>query len=431
MSYDGYKANWGRSTNIDRGTSKNHLQAADLNSVYTTVSGNSASWSGDTAISTDTQAIKTFHSTDDEYHNVQLLLHCEGTNNDTDMDDDSRVGHHFEFKGNSKLSSTQKKFGSTSLFTGTSDNDHILVDSDDTNFLELGTGDFTLEFWLYWDGLTGYQSLFDNGYGSGSTAGGWLIQSDNNNGRLRWYHNGGLLIAEGSDATTTTWTHYAIVRSSGTMKIYRNGIQTATASNTNPYFTPDKLSIGARKDGTYPFDGYYDEIRLTKGVARYSGSDTSSANFTVPSAAFSGEALESTTVVTGISGSVADGTKIDSTYTTTNSNSASWDQAAKAWVNFNGTGTPAIRTSYNVSSISDIGTGSYIIVFTESMTDANYVVAGYTSGENTNGNRGPNYFVSVNPQTSGVHIQGYYGSTSTSNGAANDTSITAAAIFGN
>mgnify|MGYP003149741702 CR=1 FL=1 len=103
----------------------------------------------------------------------------------------------------------------------------------------------------------------------------------------------------------------------------------------------------------------------------------------------------------------------------------------RAWVNFNGTGTPAIRTSYNVSSISDEGTGSYIIVFTQSMVDANYVVAGYMSSENTNGSRGANYFVSLNPQTSGAHIQGYYGSTNSSNGAANDTSITAVAIFGN
>lgn len=103
----------------------------------------------------------------------------------------------------------------------------------------------------------------------------------------------------------------------------------------------------------------------------------------------------------------------------------------RAWVNFNGTGTPAIRTSYNVSSISDEGTGSYIIVFTQSMVDANYVVAGYMSSENTNGTRGANYFVSLNPQTSGAHIQGYYGSTNSSNGAANDTSITAVAIFGN
>ena len=282
------------------------------------------------AVTTDTETIKTFHSTDSEYHNVQLLLHCEGTNNDTDMDDDSRVGHHFDFIGNSKLSSTQKKFGSTSLFTGTSDNDHVEVDSDDTNFLELGTEDFTLEFWLYWDGVTGYQTVFDNGYGSGSTAGSWMIQTDNNNGRMKWYQNGGALVTEGSDPANTTWLHYAIVRSSGTLKIYRNGIQTATASTTNPYFTPDKLSIGARNDGSYPFDGYIDELRITKGVARYSGSDTSSTNFTVPTEAFSGEALKSTTVVTGVSGAgsltdvQANSGKWNQTYSTVTANSASW-----------------------------------------------------------------------------------------------------------
>ena len=403
MSYDGYKANWGRSTNIDRGTSKNHLQAADLNSVYTTVSGNSASWSGgggDTAISTDTQAIKTFHSTDDEYHNVQLLLHCEGSNNDTDMDDDSRVGHHFDFKGNSKLSSTQKKFGSTSLFTGASDNDYVLVDSDDTNFLELGTGDFTLEFWLYWDGVTGYQTVFDNGYGSGSTAGSWLVQTDNGNGRLKWYHNGGLLMTEGSDPTASTWLHYAIVRSSGTLKIYRNGIQTASASTSNAYFTPDKLAIGARNAGTYPFDGYLDEIRITKGIARYSGSDTSSANFTLPSAAFSGEALESTTVVTGISGSVADGTKIDSNYTTTNTYSASWNSgSAEAWAKFNGSGTPALDDSFNVSSISDTAVGRFGVNFTTNMDDADYCAVVANGDDSTNTNR--NVWSSVVNQAAG------------------------------
>ena len=167
---------------------------------------------GSGAVTTDTETIKTFHSTDDEYHNVQLLLHCEGTNNDTDMDDDSRVGHHFDFKGNSKLSSTQKKFGSTSLFTGTSDSDHVEVDSNDTNFLELGTEDFTLEFWLYWDGVTGYQTVFDNGYGSG-VAGSWMIQTDNNNGRMKWYNEDGASVTEGSDPANTTWLHYAIVRS--------------------------------------------------------------------------------------------------------------------------------------------------------------------------------------------------------------------------
>ena len=119
------------------------------------------------------------------------------------------------------------------------------------------------------------------------------------------------------------------------------------------------------------------------------------------------------------------------TCTTLSAPSVSAINTCKAWVNFNGTSTPAIRTSYNVSSISDEGTGSYIIVFTQPMIDANYVVAGYMSSENTNGNRGANYFVSLNPQTSGAHIQGYYGSTANSDGAANETSITAISIFGN
>jgi hypothetical protein len=49
---------------------------------------------------------------------------------------------------------------------------------------------------------------------------------------------------------------------------------------------------------------------------------------------------------------------------------------ARAWVNFNGTGTVAIRASNNVSSITDNGTGDYTVNFTTSMPDTNYSVAG-------------------------------------------------------
>jgi hypothetical protein len=54
--------------------------------------------------------------------------------------------------------------------------------------------------------------------------------------------------------------------------------------------------------------------------------------------------------------------------------------SAKAWVNFNGTGTIAIRASYNVSSITDNGTGDYTVNFTNALTDANYAVTGTMSG---------------------------------------------------
>lgn len=55
---------------------------------------------------------------------------------------------------------------------------------------------------------------------------------------------------------------------------------------------------------------------------------------------------------------------------------ASGSQACKAWVNFNGTGTVAIRAAYNVSSITDLGTGSYTVNFTTALQDANYAVVG-------------------------------------------------------
>jgi len=51
-------------------------------------------------------------------------------------------------------------------------------------------------------------------------------------------------------------------------------------------------------------------------------------------------------------------------------------QACKAWVNFNGTGTVAIRGSYNVSSITDNGTGDYTVNFTTDMPDTNYTTTG-------------------------------------------------------
>tara|TARA_R110000803_G_scaffold154611_1_gene219386 strand:- start:1046 stop:1414 length:369 start_codon:yes stop_codon:yes gene_type:complete len=58
--------------------------------------------------------------------------------------------------------------------------------------------------------------------------------------------------------------------------------------------------------------------------------------------------------------------------------------SAKAWVNFNGTGTVAIRAAYNVSSITDITTGTYIINFATAMPDVGYVALANTQTAGTN-----------------------------------------------
>ncbi len=60
--------------------------------------------------------------------------------------------------------------------------------------------------------------------------------------------------------------------------------------------------------------------------------------------------------------------------------------AAKAWVNFNGTGVVAIRASFNVSSITDNGTGDYTVNFTNALTDANYSLVFGASAVESGGN---------------------------------------------
>lgn len=83
--------------------------------------------------------------------------------------------------------------------------------------------------------------------------------------------------------------------------------------------------------------------------------------------------------------------------------------ACRAWVNFNGTGTVAIRASGNVSSITDNGTGDYTVNFTTAMPDANYAVTG--SVNTVSGNVG--IFTSVinstdfNKTTTSVRVNSY------------------------
>jgi hypothetical protein len=71
--------------------------------------------------------------------------------------------------------------------------------------------------------------------------------------------------------------------------------------------------------------------------------------------------------------------------TTAKLGSAEQSGLAKAWVNFNGTGTVAIRASYNVSSITDNGTGEYTVNFTTAMADANYSAIASSSSTFTSG----------------------------------------------
>lgn len=122
------------------------------------------------------------------------------------------------------------------------------------------------------------------------------------------------------------------------------------------------------------------------------------------------------------------------TLTTPNINSAQFVTVSgtapiypcRAWVNFNGTGTVAIRASGNVSSITDNDTGNYTVNFTTAMPDANYSVAGATlgSGESSGG------FLSTGIQDGGTPAVGSVSMTTRAAGQTRiDVSFVQVAIF--
>ena len=102
---------------------------------------------------------------------------------------------------------------------------------------------------------------------------------------------------------------------------------------------------------------------------------------------------------------------------------------AKAWVNFNGTGTVAIRASYNVSSITDNGTGDYTVNFTTAMVDANYSVAG-SSYFGVDSNPSGDMILSIARRASAFTASSIRVSTSAaSSGTAYDQTTVSVAIF--
>ena len=161
-------------------------------------------------------------------------------------------------------------------FDGTGDYLNVTYSSS----LNFGTGDFTIEFWAYQETATDYTTWYSHGYISQS--GNILLQSDNNSSNIRVYLNtNSPQITSSSSLTLNAWTHVALVRSSGQVTLYFNGVSVGTSSTSsiNLNETSD-VTIGMG-DSSHYLDGYISNMRLT-AKALYTGT------FTPPDAPFSG-----------------------------------------------------------------------------------------------------------------------------------------------
>ena len=178
----------------------------------------------------------------------------------------------------SKVSHTagQKKFGSTSIYFDGVVGDYLeITDHADFTF---GTGNFTIEFFVNMGDQAGnYTTLFHSAnhdvrvtIGASATAPTLSFYSDT------WdAHTSGT-----TDIGDNAWHHCAIVREGTDLKIYVDGALEATRASSGNSLDPDNIRIGQYAT-SLPFKGYIDEIRITKGLAVYTGA------FTVPTTALS------------------------------------------------------------------------------------------------------------------------------------------------
>jgi len=300
---------------------------------------------------------------DVHFPNVKLLMPFNGSNGATSASDLSNKNNTSSFSADAQISTAQSKFGGSSLaFDGTGDK--ITIGDSYWNDA-ISTGDFTIEYWLRINVQSTSQRTITN-Y-SGSTNGWGMYYSSSNYLDFFWRHSSSwyYLNNEGGGTKSAipndTWTHVAVTRSDNTWRLFLNG----TAENTRTGLahtivtsSQNQLTLGCRPDTSTQFlNGYIDDLRITVGEARYT------SNFTAPTTAHLTSAGDANKQI--IVNSSADGVDVG----TGGINQA---RISKAWVNFNGTGTVAIRDSYNVSSITDNGTGDYSVVFSTAMSNANY-----------------------------------------------------------
>lgn len=192
--------------------------------------------------------------------NTQLLL--SGTNAGIY---DATTQNNFETVGNAQVSTAIKKYGSGSMFfDGTGD--WLLIPD---NFeLRLGTGDFTVEAWIYVSSFAGARSII--GKGTGST--GWFFYVATT-GRLAFGYDASTL--NGNNALIlNTWNHVALVRYGAlatNVRMYINGNLDVSSSSaiTLNFNQTNNMYVGADRTAGNNFFGYIDDLRVTKNFARY------------------------------------------------------------------------------------------------------------------------------------------------------------------
>lgn len=205
---------------------------------------------------------------DPYFANVSVLLHMQGTNNGTIFTDSGPNGLAVTALGTAKTITTDFKWGN-SCMSGSYLN--IAVSS----AMDFGTNPYTIEMWVKWNSVSGAQVLIDFGNGT------MYLRFDGGN-TVYLLEGGGIVINASITALSAgQWYHIAAVRSGNTRTVYVNGISVASGTRTGSAGNSSiTTKVGALYDSNLAFNGKMQDLRITKGVARYT------STFAPPSAAF-------------------------------------------------------------------------------------------------------------------------------------------------
>lgn len=200
-----------------------------------------------------------------------------GVDTSTSFPDSSASAHTVTANGTAQVDTAQSVFGGASgLFAL-----NAYLTTDDTSDFDFGTGDFTIDFRIRFGTVGTSQRLFGIGtYNSGGICGIF-----NSSGRLQLYINSaGAAYDVIWSPSANTWYHIAIVRTGTTVRVFVDGTQLgADITAGSSLSTTDGVYVSAWNIATADGldGGWFDEFRISKGVARWT------SNFTPPASEYS------------------------------------------------------------------------------------------------------------------------------------------------
>ena len=226
---------------------------------------------------------------DPHFDKVSLLLHMDGANGRTTFTDSSATPKTVTAVGDAKISTAQSKFGGAS---GYFDGVGAYLTVPYSSGFAFDAGEFCVEHWVFPE--SGNPSICDLVASNSAVfpGNGWAIRLRTGDKPIAGLSTSGSDYI-GLEGTITiplnTWAHLALVRVGNTASLYVNGLLSVSATITGSQNnTNDPIFIGkngAVADSTWNFKGYIDDVRITKGVARYT------ANFTPPTEPFPNASL--------------------------------------------------------------------------------------------------------------------------------------------